>query len=376
LSNLATVVAAVCSRLRAFVAHAAARVNAAWRRLTRPLPLITGVAEDVLRTKSELVAENALLRQQLIVASCKAKRPPIQPHERGLLVLLARLVPLWRDAVLLVKPDTVLKWHRAGFRLFWRRKSKTDARREPKLAPDLVALIRQMATSNVTWGSERIRGELLKLGIHVSKRTLHKYIRGSRPRPRHRGQRWRTFLRNHTVWACDFVQTYDIWFRPLLAFFIVDINSKRVVHLAATYNPSQEWTAQQLRNATPFAQGPQFIIRDRDEKYGAEFDRVAKGAGIRVIRTTVRVPLMNSVVERFGRSSRQECLEHVIILGERHLCSVLREFGVRYFNKLRPHQGIGQRIPVPASRKTCSDASKVIAVSVLGGLHHDYRAAA
>jgi hypothetical protein len=182
-------------------------------------------------------------RQQLIVASRKVKRPTFRPLERGLLALLARLVPRWRDALLVVKPETVLRWHRAGFRLFWRHTSKTDARREPKLAPDLVALIRQMAANNRTRGSERTRGELLKLGIHVSKRTIQKYRRGIRTRVPHGGQRWRTFLRNHTVWACDFLQTYDIWFRPIFAFFIVDINSKRVVHVGATYNPSQQWTA-------------------------------------------------------------------------------------------------------------------------------------
>jgi hypothetical protein len=185
------------------------------------LPLITGLAEDVLRTRSELVTENALLRQQLIVVSRKVHRPAFRPRERGLLVLLARLVPLWRDALLLVKPDTLLRWHRAGFGLFWRRRSKADARREPKLAPDLIALIQQMAASNCTWGSERIRGELLKLGIRVSKRTIQKYMRGVRRRPTDGGQRWATFLRNHTVWACDFVQTYDIWFRPIFAFFII-----------------------------------------------------------------------------------------------------------------------------------------------------------
>jgi putative transposase len=188
----------------------------------------------------------------------------------------------------------------------------------------------------------------------------------------------RTFLRNHTVWACDFVQSYDIWFRPIFAFFIVDINSKRVVHLAATYTPSQQWTAQQLRNATPFGEGPQFIIRDRDDKYGAEFDRVAKGAGIRVIHTAVRAPLMNSVVERFIPSSRQECLDHVIILGERHLRSVLTEFGFQYFNTYRPHQGIGQRVPAPSGSVAapCTDPSKVVGQPVLGGLHHVYRMAA
>jgi hypothetical protein len=267
--------------------------------------LVTGVAGDLLRPRRELIAENALLRQQLIIASRKVKRPAFQPHERGLLVLLSRLVPRWGSALLLVKPDTVLRWHRAGFRLFWHRKSKADARRKPKLASDVVALIRQMASCNRLWGAERIRGELLKLGIRVSKRTIQKYMRDFRPKVPHGGQRWRTFLRNHTVWACDFLQTYDVWFRPIFAFFIVDINGKRVVHLAATYNPSQELTAQQLRDATPFGEGPQFIIRDRDDKYGAEFDRVAKGAGIRVIRTAVRAPLMTQWSSGFyGASDR------------------------------------------------------------------------
>jgi hypothetical protein len=152
--NVATVVGKVCGRLRALVVRAGARLNASWRRLTRPLPLVTGLAADLLRSRRELVAENVLLRQQLIVATRKVKRPTFRPHERGLLVLLARLLPRWRDALLLVKPETVLRWHRAGFRLFWRHTSKADARREPKLAPDLVALIRQMAASNCTWGSE------------------------------------------------------------------------------------------------------------------------------------------------------------------------------------------------------------------------------
>jgi putative transposase len=287
------VIALIRDQFRALARRAAAKLRAAFGRLTRPLPLVAGLAGDVLRTRRELIAENVLLRQQLIVASRKVKRPPFRPHERGLLALLTRFVPRWRGALLLVKPDTLLRWHRAGFRLFWRRRSKADVRRRPKIAPDLIALIRQMAASNRLWGAERIRGELLKLGIRVSKRTIQKYMRGIRPRAPHGGQRWRTFLRNHTVWACDFLQTYDLWFRPIFAFFIVDTNSKRVVHLAATYNPSQEWTAQQLRDATPFGEGPQFIIRDRDDKYGVEFDRVAKGAGIRVIRTAVRAPLMN-----------------------------------------------------------------------------------
>ena len=265
-----------------------------------------------------------------------------------------------------------------------------------------------MAVSNAIWGAERIRGELLKLGIHVAKRTIQRYLRAVRPPAPPRGQKWHTFLRNHTVWASDDIQTYDIWFtapaalprfaravvppglrparsapglrplglRPIFAFFIIDINAKEVIHVGVTRGPSEKWTAQQLRDATPFGQGPHFIIRDRDDKFGADFDRAAKGAGTKIIRTAVKAPLMNSICERFVGSARRECLDHIILIGERHMKHVLDEFCLRYFNTRRPHQGLAQRIPVSTPRQTCSDASKVVAMPVLGGLHHDYQVAA
>lgn len=183
-------------------------------------------------------------------------------------------------------------------------------------------------------------------------------------------------MRNHTVWACDFLQAYDVWFRPVFAFFIVDVNAKHVVHVAVTRAPTQAWTAQQLRNATPFGQGPKFIIRDRDDKFGSDFDRAAKGAGIHVLRTAVQAPLMTSVCERFLGSVRRECLDHLIILSEPHLQRVLAEYALSYFNTARPHQGIGQRIPVPAEHLRPQFAGSVTAIPVLGGLHHDYRAVA
>ena len=363
-------------RLRAAVTSVVDHAKSALREATRPLPVLTGLVADLGRSRRQLIAENVLLRQQLIVASRKVKRPAFRPHERGVVVLLSRLVQNWREAVLLVKPDTILRWHREGFRLFWRWKSREPSRPQPRLSADVIELIRGMASSNRTWGAERIRGELLKLGIRVAKRTIQRYMRAVRPPAPPRGQKWHGFLRNHTVWACDFLQTYDIWFRPIFAFFIIDINTKEVVHVGVTRGPSERWTAQQLRNATPLGEGPQFIIRDRDDKFGAEFDRVAKGAGTKVIRTAVKAPLMNSIMERYVGSARRECLDHIIILGERHMKSVLDEYSFRYFNGSRPHQGLAQRIPVPASRTTCSDASKVTAIPVLGGLHHDYRAAA
>jgi transposase InsO family protein len=201
-------------------------------------------------------------------------------------------------------------------------------------------------------------------------------MRGAGPTAPRGGQSWRTFLRNHTVWACDFLQVYDVWFRPIFAFFIVDVNNKRVVHVAVTRAPTQAWTAQQLRNATPFGHGPQFIIRDRDDKFGAAFDRVAKGAGARVLRTAVQAPLMNAVCERFLGSVRRECLDHIVILSEEHLRHVLGEYALSYFNTARPHQGIGQQTPVPGERAPARLAGSITAIPVLGGLHHEYRSAA
>jgi putative transposase len=364
------------SRLVASLAGLAARAMRALWNACRPTGVASGFIADLPRSRAELVTENALLRQQLIVASRAVKRPAFRVHERGLIVLLARLHRQWRDALLLVRPETVLRWHREGFRLFWRRKSRSSGPREARLAPAVVALIHRMANENRLWGAERMRGELLKLGVRVAKRTIQRYLQGARPEGPGGSQTWRTFLRNHTVWACDFLQVYDIWFRPIFAFFVVDVNAKRVVEVGVTRAPTQAWAAQQLRNATPFGQGPQFIIRDRDDKFGAAFDRVAKGAGTRVLRTAVRAPLMNAVCERFLGSVRRECLDHIVILSEAHLRGVLGEYARSYFNAARPHQGIGQRTPVAAEHVRAPFAGSVPVTPVLGGLHHDYRAAA
>ncbi len=364
--------ARIRARAAAVVTRAKATLLAAWR----PRGVVTGFIADMTRSHAEVVAENALLRQQLIVAARAVKRPDFRRLDRGWLVMLASVVPRWRDAMLLVKPDTVLRWHREGFRLFWRWRSSPRSKPKPRIHADTIGLIGRMARDNGLWGAERIRGELLKLGIPVSKRTIQKYMRDARPPGPHRRQPWLTFLRNHTVWACDFLQVYDIWFRPVFAFFIVDVNTKRVVHLAVTRNPTEQWTAQQLRDATPFGVAPQFIIRDRDGKFGSSFDRVAMGAGMRVLKTAVKAPLMNSVCERFLGSVRRECLDHVLIIGNSHLLRVLQEYAVAFFNSARPHQGLAQQMPVPSKRPSQRARATVVAFPILGGLHNDYRIAA
>ncbi len=333
----------------------------------------SGAAVDVVRRRRELVIENAMLRHQIVILQRKSPRPRLTAFDRLRLLVAAAVLPTWRRALAIVQPETVLRWHREGFRMFWRRRSQPGSV-ERRVTAETISLIREMATNNQLWGAERIRGELLKLGIKLSKRTVQKYMRSIRER-RGGGQTWATFVKNHAneIWCCDFVQTYDLLFRPLFLFFLLNQGSRQVVHIAATRTPTQEWTAQQLRNATTEGLAPRFLIRDRDEKFGATFDRVANGAGARVFKTAVRAPNMNPVGERFVGSLRREALDHVLLLDDQHLEKVARQY-VRYFNGARPHQGIGQRIP--DGPVDDNHAGKVIAIPVLGGLHHDYRRAA
>jgi putative transposase len=359
------------ARLRRRIRRGVDAMYARVRRWTTPCPLAAGLATDAVRSRRDLLLENALQRQQVLILNRSVKRPALTPLDRGLLVLLASQLRTWAGALRIVRPETLLRWHRRGFRLFWRRKSGPRTRSSP-LATETIDLIKQMARDNRLWGAERIRGELLKLGIHVSKRTIQKYLRQARP-PRPTGQTWGTFLRNHAheIWACDFLQVTDVLFRPLFTFFIVEHGSRRVVHVGVTRHPTDAWVAQQLREATPEGQAPRHLLRDNGSKYGPAFARVAGASGIVVLRTAYRAPRLNATGERFLGSVRRECLDQLLILGERHLRRVVQEY-VRYFNQLRPHQGIGQRLPAPAGPAGAT-RGPVQAVPILGGLHHDYQ---
>jgi len=335
---------------------------------------------DLTRSKPELVLENALLRQQLIVLKRQIKRPKLTWRDRALFVLLASKLRTWKNALVIVQPDTVLRWHRELFRWVWKRRSRSKGKRgRPPLTDEVVALIKQMAKENRTWGAERIRGELLKLRLRVSKSAIQKYIeevRKSHPAK----QNWSTFLRNHPstgsghrasqIWACDFLQTYDIFFRTIFVFVIIELGSRRVVHFGVTRNPTDRWVAQQLREATPFGEGPRYLIHDNDDKYGDSFKQVT--AGIKVLKTPYRAPKANAICERFLGSLRRECLDHGLILNERHLHRVVKEYK-GYFNHARPHQGIKQRIPCrPEQLEAPPVNGKLASRPVLAGLHHDY----
>jgi transposase InsO family protein len=334
---------------------------------------LASVVVDAVRSRRELVLENAVLRHQVNVLRRSSKRRKLSFVDRLKLLLGARWLPSWRRVIVLVQPETLLRWHRAGFRRFWRRRSRPQ--KTSPLAPETIDLIRDMAARGRLWGAERIRGELLKLGVKVTKWTVQKYMRGVRGK-NGGGQSWATFVKNHAerMWVCDFIQTHDLLFRQVYAFFIVHLASRRVVHVAATRHPTEAWTTQQLRNATMDGEAPAVLLRDRDAKFGPAFDRAAQGVGAKVIRTAVRAPNMNAVAERFVGSARREVLDHVLLVNDQHLASLLRQYQ-SYFNESRPHQGLGQRIP--ADPVTVIDPSKPIAVrSVLGGLHVDYRRAA
>ena len=225
-----------------------------------------------------------------------------------------------------------------------------------------------------------VRGELLKLGIAVAKRTVQRYLSRVRIKPPD-GQRWSTFLRQQAVciWACDFVEVRDLWFRCHYVFVVIHLETRQLIHAASTMAPTTAWIVQQLRDLTAFDNSPKFLLRDNDGKFTTAFDGVARGASIRVTRTPVLAPKAAAHVERFIGSLRRECLDHVLLLGEVHLQRVLTVYR-SYFNGARPHQGIGQRRPAafsaPALSPGFEPGAAVEAHWVLGGLHHDYRLAA
>ena len=353
-----------------------ARVFSRWCKPLADVPLV-GTIADLARSKPQLVAENLLLRQQLIVLNRAGKRPRCTRADRPLIVALASRVRHWRDALLIVRPETVLRWHREGLRLFWKAKSRATSQK-PRIVVETIALIKEMAADNRLWGTDRIRGELRKLGITVAKRTIQRHMRQARPSPPC-GQTWATFLRNHAtdIWACDFVQLSDAWFRPLFAFVITALGSRPIVHVGATRTPTDAWVAQQLREATPFGVAPRCLIRDNDAKYGPRFDAVAAETGIALLRTPIRAPRANATCERLIGSLRRECLDHILPVSEAQLRRVLHEY-VQYFNQSRPHQGIGQRVPEPGGNEdnAMGTTAGVISFPVLGSLHHVYRRAA
>jgi putative transposase len=345
---------------------------------------LTRFLGDASRSRTSLVAENLFLRKQLaFYREHQVKPRPLTDAARLSLVLWSRLFD-WRNALMIVKPETLIGWHRKGFKLFWRWKSRSG---RPAVPQEIRQLIARMARENPTWGQMRVAAELyLKLGILVSPRTVRKYWpweSDNRTGRRISSQRWATFVGNHAsaIVACDFMVVVTAKFQLLYVLLILELGSRRILHCNVAAHPTAEWTLQQVREAMPNESTHRFLIHDRDAIFSAEFDdALTEGFGLRVLHTPPKSPTANAFCERLVGTVRRECLDFVIPLNERHLRGVLREW-VRHYNSGRPHSSLGPGIPDSGnspleqhggpSKPTEKNAS-VIAHPVLSGLHHEY----
>jgi putative transposase len=325
---------------------------------------------QALRPRAAVLVENLALRQQLAVFERSKRRPKLKRRDRLFWVILARLWPGWRLVLVIVAPDTVCRWHRAGFRLFWRRKSQCG---RPRIDRELRRLIRRMVRENPLWGAPRMQAELRLLGHRVSQATIRKYLPGRPAGPRRPASpTWRTFWRNHLpdIAAVDFFVVPTATFRVLYCFLVLSPDRRRVVHFNVTANPSARWTAQQIVEAFPFDEAPAYLVRDNDGIYGRVFQERMARLGIKEVPTAPRSPWQNAYVERLIGTIRRECLDHVIVLNEAHLMRILADY-FAYYHEARTHQSLGDNAPSPREVEP-PERGEVVAAPKVGGLHHRY----
>ena len=322
------------------------------------------------KSRQQLGLEILLLRQQLIVLQRKQKRPHFQNSDRILFVLISKLLSRWKDALLIVKPETVIRWHKKGFKLFWRWKSRPRNAGRNRIDPEIRNLIRDMSQANQLWGAPRVHGELLKLGIEVSQSTVRRYM--SR-KPKNPSQTWRTFLDNHIkdIASIDFFVVPTITFRLLYVFVILSHDRRKIVHFNITSSPTAFWTGQQVIEAFPWDSAPKYLIRDNDSIYGVEFTKRVNAMGVKQIRTSFRSPWQNAYCERVIGTIRRDCTDHIIVLNETHLKRILRQYVDDYYNVSRTHLSLGKDCPEPRAVELPS-GGEIVEMPVLGGLHHRY----
>jgi transposase InsO family protein len=335
------------------------------------------VLRSLLRTRRDLALENLLLRQQLAVALRGHPPPRLRRRDRLFWMLARRVCADWRRHLVLVRPETVLRWHRRGWRLVWWWRSRRPTGR-PRVPGEVRDLIARMSKDNPLWGTVRIRGELLKLGIAVSAGSVRRYRWREPARPP--GQTWRTFLHNHAhqIWAADLFTVPTLTFRTLYILLFISHDRRALVHVRATGHPTAAWVWQQLVEATPWGRCPKYLVRDRDAVYGRDFVARARGRGIETLLTPFRAPKANAIAERVIRTLRRECLDHVLIVNEEHLQAVLQEY-IGYYNTERPHRSLTLMPPRPSARTSHLQGASpghVVVRPILGGLHHVYERAA
>lgn len=322
-----------------------------------------------LQSRRKLMLENLALRHQLTVLRRSVPRPRLRSSDRLLWVLLQRFWSGWCGSLVLVEPRTVVRWHRLGFRLFWRWKSRSRLGR-PSVDQARLTLIRQMWSSNPTWGSKRIQAELAKLGIRVSDSTIRKYRPKARRQPGE--QTWKTFLQNHAkeFTSVDFFTVPTATFRVLYVFLVLSHERRKVLHFNVTDSPSAAWTAQQLTEAFAYSHPPRYLLRDRDTIYGLQFQARAVSLGLEQKLIATRSPWQSPFVERLIGSIRRECLDQVIVLHARHLHRLLSDY-LQYYHCHRTHRALDQDCPQPRPMEPPAQG-KIIALPLLGGLHHRY----
>ena len=321
--------------------------------------------------RHKLALENVALKQQLIVLKRGKKRATLEDSDRVFWILLSRMIKDWAEHLVIVQPETVIRWHRRGFAYYWKRKTRAKPGRPP-IPMKVIHLIRRLSKENPTWGAPHITDELALLGFDVGETTVAKYMVKQRsPEP---AQRWRTFLKNHmkVSAACDFFTVPTATFKVLYVFVVLSHDRRRIEHINVTAHPTAEWTARQIIEAFPHGTEPRFLHRDRDAIFGERFRDTVKALGITEVISAKKSPWQNCYAERVIGSIRRECTDQIIALGERHLLGVLNEY-VEYYNEARTHLSLEGNSPEQRQVEVDGD---IAATPVLGGLHHRYSRAA
>src|SRR6266852_318368 len=329
--------------------------------------LFVRVLCDFFKLRRRLEAETLVLRHQLNVLQQRApRRLYLTWVDRALFVWLYRGFPRILDAITIVRPETIVRWHRKGFGAFWRWKFRPLGGR-PRIDKDVRDLIRRMSFKNPLGGAPHIHGELLKLGFEVAQSTVSKYMVPRRDRP---SQTWKTFLRNHAdgIASIDLFVVPTIAFQQLFAFLVLGHRRRHLLWFAVTRNPTAEWLAHQITEAFPWEGAPKYLIRDNDRAFGSVFKARVRAMGIRDRPTSFRSPWQNGLVERLIGSARHECTDHVIVLNEDHLRRILSKYA-SYYNEVRTHLSLGKDAPCTPPIERFGD---IIAYPILGGLHHRY----
>lgn len=338
------------------------------------LAILHGVVA-IFRSRRDRTVENLALRQQLAIYKRTVRRPKLTASDRLFWTTLSRLWHGCRDALVIVKPETVIARHRRGFRRYWSWLSRRGRRGATSSASaEVRELVRRIALDRPTWGAPRVHGEIRMLGFNVSERTVSRWLRRFRRRPQAR-QNWFTFLRNHrdAIAATDFFVVFSAAFRPIYVWFAIEHARRRVLHVNVTEHPTSAWAIQNLREAFPFDSAPKYLIFDRDSIFSAEVAGAVKTMGIDPIRTAFASPWQNPVAERFVGTCRRDLLDHVVVLDQRHLLRLLREYVGTYYLPGRTHLGVGKDTPAgrPVEPRP-SPTAKVVALPRCGGLHHRY----